>query len=108
MPNDYRGETRRSRWTQGEARSALTELASSGESELAFARRRGISRQRIRYWRERLEGGVSTPAFVAVAMPVDERRAATIEIRTGNVSVCLREDLDVEHIARLVRALSQC
>lgn len=110
MAKDDRGEAQRSRWTEREARAALEEFASSGESELAFARRRGISRQRVRYWRERLEGaGVATPRFVAVAMPVAPSMAtATIEIRTGSVSVCVREDFDVERVARLVRALSQC
>jgi hypothetical protein len=98
---------RGARWTEREARAALAELASTGESELAFARQRGISRQRLRYWRERLDGGGGQPAFVAVAMPAAARTAATIAIRSGEVEVCVREDLDVEQVARLVVAISR-
>jgi hypothetical protein len=107
MAKDARGEVRRSRWTEREARAALAEIAGSGESELAFARRRGISRQRLRYWRERLEGVVRKPAFVAVAMPLAARAGATIEIGMGEITVRVREDLDVAHVARLVVALSR-
>jgi hypothetical protein len=101
------------RWTETEARAALADLARSGQSELAFARGRGFSRQRVRYWKSRL--GVSTskpktavspkPGFVAVAMPVVARAPTKIEIHVGELSVRVREDLDVEHLARIVGAL---
>ena len=98
-------------WTETEARASLAELARSGESELLFARRRGYSRERLRYWKKKL--AVSTkpmtkkPAFVAVAMPIAARMAAKIEIQVGAVKVCLREDVDVDHLARIVDALSR-
>jgi hypothetical protein len=42
------------RWTEDEARTALAELAGSGQSVAEFARCRGFSTARIRYWKERL------------------------------------------------------
>lgn len=99
------GGAYRHRWTETEARVALEELARSGESEVAFAQQRGYSNQRLRYWKKQL--GISTkPAFVAVAMPA-ARPPLKIEIRLGAVSVCVREDLDVEHLARIVDALAR-
>ena len=90
----------------------------SGQSELAFARARGYSSQRLRYWKRQLGGSTNaprvrsapaktTPAFVAVAMPVAARAPAKIEIHAGGLSVCVREDLDVEHLARIVDALAR-
>lgn len=100
------------RWTEAEARAALASLAASGESELAFARRNGISRQRLRYWRERLGRAIASPAFVAVEIPrsggqVPTIESQTIEIQVGKVRLRVRENLDVEHVARLVRALAR-
>jgi hypothetical protein len=111
MAKDTSGARRR--WTEIEARAALDELARSGQSELAFARTRGFSRERLRYWKSQL--GVSAkatnvspkPTFVAVAMPVAARTPAKIEIHVGALSVCVREDLDVEHVARIVDALAR-
>jgi transposase-like protein len=50
-------------WTEQDAREALAELAGTGESIAEFARRRGVSRERVRYWRKRLAD--VAPAFVA-------------------------------------------
>src|SRR5215211_8047686 len=95
--------SRRRRWTEAEARAALQELGRTGESELAFARRTGISRQRVRYWRERL-AVAHTPAFVAVAMPGPA--AARIELQFGDVVLRVREDVEVDHLAEIVCALA--
>ena len=37
-------------WTERDAREALAELARTGESLAEFARRRGVSGERVRYW----------------------------------------------------------
>ena len=95
------------RWTEAEARAALAEFGRSGESELAFARRHGISRQRLRYWRKRLGQSAGNAAFVAVDLPAVRTGGDEIAIRVGDVAVCVREDLDVEHLARIVEALSR-
>ncbi|MBA3376552.1 MAG: hypothetical protein H0U00_12220 [Actinobacteria bacterium] len=98
-------------WTEAEARASLDEWKRSGETEFAFARGRGFSPQRLRYWRGRL--GASTkhdavpPAFVALSMPVAARAVPQIEIHVGALSVCVREDLEVEHLARIVDALAR-
>jgi transposase-like protein len=92
------------RWSEDEARSALAELAGSGESAVRFARRLGISTQRLAYWRKRL--GTTSAAFVAVRLPTTTS-ARHIEIALDGVAVRVREDLDVEHVARLVEALAR-
>lgn len=74
---------------------------------MAFARRNGISRQRLRYWRDRLGQVEAAPAFVAVTIPLSAGRTPTIEIQVGEVLVRVREDLDVSHVARLAVALSR-
>lgn len=95
-------------WSEGEARAALEELARSGESASDFARSRGFSTQRIAYWRKRLAGAaVSTPAFVSVAIPPVSALRAPIEIVVGDVLVRVREEVDVEQLARIVDALAR-
>src|ERR1019366_7758075 len=94
------------RWTEGEARAALTELARSGESAAEFARSRGFSTQRIHYWKKRLGAPSAVPAFVPVRWPVGAPStiaSATIEIVSSGVTVRVREDLDVlrDHDRRL-------
>lgn len=78
----------------------------SGESDVAFARRRGVSTQRLRYWRERLDA-TRSPAFVAVRVPETKDPAEEIAIRVDGIAVCVREDFDVEQLARIVGALAR-
>jgi hypothetical protein len=95
-------------WTEEEARAALAELAQSRQSVAEFAGCRGFSTARIRYWKKRL-GVTAIPAFVPVGLPVATRATTvtrTIEILVGDVTVRVREDLDVEHVARIVEALA--
>jgi hypothetical protein len=93
------------RWGEHEAREALEELASSGESAASFARRRGISTQRLAYWKKRLAAGTA-PRFVAVALS-PAPSPAWIEIAAGGMVVRVREHLDVDHVARLVEAIGR-
>jgi hypothetical protein len=96
------------RWTEVEAREALRELAQTGESRFAFARRMGVSPQRVIYWQNKLgRDGRSTPAFVPVALPTCSPAHAEIEIRLGEIGLVVREGVDVEYVARLVTALSR-
>ncbi len=101
------GDGRRWRqWTEGEARTALEELLRSGASLSEFARRKGVSVQRLGYWRKRL-GHAEPPAFVAVTLPQPTRRpSAPIEIAVGAVLVRLPEGLDADRIADIVKALA--
>ena len=101
--------TESGRWTESSARSALKELSDSGMSTAAFARSKGISSQRVWYWRKRL-GRIAPVSFVPVVLPVATKAAARrcdIEIVCGEVVVRVREDIDVEHLARIVVALSE-
>lgn len=95
------------RWGESEGRGILEEFARSGVSEVSFCLQRGIGRQRLRYWRKRLSTKMAEPAFVPVDLgaAVGGSTATEIAIRVGDVAVCVREDLDVEHVARLVAAL---
>ena len=96
-------------WTEAEARAALKELAASGLSAESFARSKGYSTQRLRYWKKRLMTSGLVP-FVAVPLPVSTRSSvmagAHIEIAWGDVVLRVREDLDVEHLARIAFALA--
>ena len=97
---------RRVRWTEAKARGVLKDLAECGLSVEAFMRSRGVTRHKLEYWKERLAERPAV-AFVPVALP--ERAAArpgTLDILVGSIVVRVREDLDVERVAKLVRALS--
>lgn len=97
------GEVRQWRqWTEERARESLEELAASGESAASFAQRKGVSAQRIGYWKKRL-AGPSTTEFVAVALPSASR--GLMEICAGGIVIRVREELDVDHVARLVEAM---
>ena len=69
------------RWTEERAREALEELEASGESAVSFAERKGVSAQRIAYWKRRLAGPSKTE-FVAVALPSASRGLMEIRVAT--------------------------
>lgn len=96
-------------WREPEAREVLASWRRSGLSAAAFCAREGCTTARLRYWSERLPDApsASTPpvSFVPLALGAI-RRAAQIEIERGGVVLRVREDLDVEHVARLVAALA--
>ncbi len=92
------------RWTEERAREALGELEASGESAVSFAERKGVSAQRIAYWKRRLAGPSKTE-FVAVALPSASR--GLMEICAGSIVIRVREELDVDHVARLVEAMAR-
>jgi transposase-like protein len=91
-------------WSEAEARKALIELAESGESLEQFARKKGVSAQRVYYWRKRLAQAV-TPAFVAV--PVTAAARAQIEIAFERVTVRVREDLDLARLADIIDVVAR-
>jgi hypothetical protein len=102
-------------WTESEARATLDELAASEESLAHFARRKGVSPQRLAYWRKRLaRARPAAPAFVSVALPVamSPVGGAQIELVARGITVRVREDLESEKLAGivevLVRALASC
>ena len=102
------GRRRWRQWTEAEARAALAELAESGESQAGFARRKGVSSNRLVYWRRRVGAPPAVPSFVQVRLPAPGTApdGARIEVVVGDVAVRVREDIDVGRLAALVRALS--
>ena len=96
-------------WTEEQARAMLDELAKSGASIRAFAQSKGVSTQRIGYWKKRLvDAGPTT--FVAVPLPsaTGAIGSSRMEIVVDGITIRIREDLDVEHLARIVGALGRC
>jgi hypothetical protein len=102
-------------WTAERAQRELEEWRASGEPLAAFARRRGFSSQRLRWWRDRLaqwSGEGQTPPRlipVSVAAPVAARApAVTVHLPDGGrVEV---EDVGAvppEWLAALVRKLGR-
>lgn len=104
------GRRRWQHWTEEQARVALDELAQSGLSVAKFAETKGVSTNRIAYWRKRLAESVPM-SFVAVPPATPSRAQAPtssgieIVMRDGAI-VRVREDIDVEHLARIVGALA--
>lgn len=90
-------------WSEGEVRKALVELAESGESLAQFARRKGVSAQRVYYWKKRL-AQTATPAFVAVPLTTGR---AQIEIASDGVTVRVREDLDLSRLADIIEVVAR-
>jgi hypothetical protein len=104
------GRRRWRQWTEPEARAALDELAASEESAAQFARRKGVSTQRLVYWRKRLaRTGPASAAFVSVALPVAASiaRGPQIEILAGGVTVRVREDVEADTLARIIEVMSR-
>ena len=95
-------------WTEHEARTAIEQFARSGLSQAKFARSKGFSTQRLVYWKTRLDQA-ARPAFVRVELPRAEASSAPrqVEIVAGAVVIRVREDLDVEQLARIVDALDR-
>ena len=48
-------------WTETEAKAVLDDFATSGLTPTEFCSRRGISRGRLAYWRERLSAAPTAP-----------------------------------------------
>jgi hypothetical protein len=75
-----------------------------------FSRRKGVSGQRLAYWRKRLAStGPTTPAFLSVALPVAPSPASAprIEILVGGVTVRVREDLEAEKLADIIALMAR-
>lgn len=75
---------RRRTWNEEEARRILAELAASGETVSAFARRFGLVPQRLWWWQKRLgeqappdrtPSGPQTQTLTATFLPVTVRAA---------------------------------
>jgi transposase-like protein len=70
------------RWSAEEAREVITVWERSGESMTSFARRHGLSPQRLGWWRQRL-----APSSTVTLVPATVRAAAAREENAAPLSV---------------------
>ena len=100
-------------WTAEQARSELEQWAASGLSLAAFARQRGYSTQRLRWWRERMAQWRGVPKAAASLVPVTltlpaASGAITLELPGGvRLEAPDAAALPVEWLASLVRELAR-
>lgn len=89
-------------WTQEEARQVLQLQEASGQSMTVFARRLGVRRQRLSWWRARLAGVASNqqePAGCEQALrlvPVVVRQTPAAPAQQAPLSVCIGDLVRVE------------
>jgi hypothetical protein len=84
------GKTKGTRWTPEMARAALEEWRASGLSLEAYARRRGVVAQRLRWWRKQLGMEATMPHVRATLVPVTVR--GVVEARIGAAVVLVVKD----------------
>ena len=108
----------RARWSEHEARSILNAQRKSGLSLERFARERGLTPQRLRWWKAKLEGNgtalVRSQAPLAllpvqVTEPAPPRRGEPVAVylRSGHI-VKVGRGFDEEALARVVAVLEGC
>jgi transposase len=116
----FTGAGRRRTWFHEEKVRIVAEIASSGDSVCAVARRHGLSPQQLFGWRRRLrdaeaasaEGGLEfVPAVVGADPPAVSSRsnvatiAGTIEVEIGAVRIRIGRGADTATLAMVLRAL---
>lgn len=104
----------RGQWSEHEARGVLTAWRRSGQPLERFAKERGLVPQRIRFWRDKLEGKATVAAGSQplALLPVQVTEAAqpkrgepvAVYLRTGHV-VKVGRGFDEEAFARVVALL---
>jgi hypothetical protein len=100
-------ELKARRWNARIARKALDEFASSGMSLAAFARSRGVSFQRLFWWRKRLGRSTSTRAVTFVPAAIARSSAVTVRLPGGIiVEADNATTLPVGWLAELARSLT--
>lgn len=103
----------RGQWSEHEARSVIIAWRKSGESIERFAKGRGLVPQRIRWWRNKLEGNAvaSTeaplallPVRVTESAPAKRGEPVAVYLRSGHI-VKVGRGFDEEAFARVVALL---
>jgi hypothetical protein len=106
-------------WSEKEGRDVIRAWRRSALTMSAFARSRGLNVQRVRYWRERVEGGTrGEAANIANARTPKLVPGVVVDMRSGGgVSVVLPHGVVVEArrlaeidpvwLAQVVRALEE-
>ena len=91
------------KWTEGDAREALSVLEASGESVNAFGRRLGIVPQRLLWWRSRL--GRVTPSFVPVEVTGMSPAVVVVAGDGTRVEMSTADPASAEWVATVLRSL---
>jgi hypothetical protein len=107
-------------WTPEQAEAALREWRASGLTAEQFAASKGVSAQRLQYWKRCVRGDAEpssgklvprTPsAFVSVAVParaVSLALGPEIVIETGQLRLRVRETIDGDRLEGVVRAIER-
>jgi hypothetical protein len=103
--------TARRRWSDGEKRALLSELAASGLSVSEFARRRGLARDLLFRWRreerERSASSSGVAGFIPLSLPGPKSSADQgIEIvLASGVRLIIGERTDIALLKRVIAAL---
>ena len=99
------------RWSEHEARGVLSAWRKSGLPLETFAKERGLVPQRIRNWRNKLEGreGEPSKAVVAALLPVQvtgpkRGEPVAVYLRSGHV-IRVGRGFDEEAFARVLAIL---
>jgi hypothetical protein len=109
------------RWTWTQGSKVISEWRRSGLSMSAFARKRGLNTERLRYWRDRVDAeGLELGVVRSTRRPADEQRFVPgFVVGLGNSSLCVRlprgvmveaansADIEPSWLARLVVALEE-
>ena len=121
----FTGAGRRRAWLHEEKARIVAEIASSGDSVCAVARRHGLSPQQLFGWRRRLRDAAAASAeagglkFVPAAVDAEppavasggelrlkaETIAGTIEIEIGGVKIRIGRGMDAATLTMVLRAL---
>lgn len=92
-------------WSEAEARTQLAAFRASGMSASAFARRHGVSTNRLDYWSKRLARDGAGVTFVPVTLPASP--GAAMEITVGDVTVRAPDGVAPERVAQVVVAIAR-
>lgn len=98
------------RWTPARAAAVLRDLDGSGLTLAEFARRRGLSVQRLRRWQDRL-APLAPPRLIELvpaAQVLPSEQQGTVRLRCPSGHVLELEDVQlVDGVATLLRALRE-
>jgi len=105
----------RGHWSEHEARGVLGAWRKSGQSLERFAKERGLVAQRIRWWRNKLEGKPTAlvgsesslallPVQVTESSPPKRGEPVAVYLRSGHI-VKVGRGFDEEAFARVVAVL---
>lgn len=93
------------RWTRREAGEVLAELERSGASLAAFARREGLSAERLYRWRARLTKTKATFVEIRPDAVVNRGGAALEVVLAGGRTLRVPSDFDEVALRRLIAVL---